>query len=177
MIEFEMKVPADHASVRPHLDTWTRRDAEPIEQIDTYYAVPMRDFAETDEALRLRRISGDEGRVELTYKGPKIDPGSKARIEYQTDIGDADAIDAIFDALSFQQAATVEKHRERFDRDGFTVTLDNVHGLGEFVEVEAVIDDDSSIEVTREATHEILRSLGLDPADSIRTSYLELLLD
>ena len=33
-----------------------------LEQVDRYSAHPARDFAETDEALRLRRV-GDENRV------------------------------------------------------------------------------------------------------------------
>ena len=39
-----------------------------VEQSDTYFAHPQRDFAATDEAFRLRRI-GSQNRV--TYKGPK----------------------------------------------------------------------------------------------------------
>src|SRR4051794_13543350 len=42
---------------------------EPIQQSDQYFAHPCRDFAATDEALRIR-VVGDESFV--TYKGPKL---------------------------------------------------------------------------------------------------------
>ena len=46
------------------------------EETDVYFAHPARDFAVTDEALRLRQ-KGAEGYI--TYKGPKIDPTTKTR--------------------------------------------------------------------------------------------------
>ena len=55
--------------------------AEPIgtsEQEDLYLAHPSRDFASTDEALRLRRV-GDMNRI--TYKGPKLGGPTKTREE------------------------------------------------------------------------------------------------
>ena len=48
-----------------------------IEQADTYYSHPQRDFAATDEALRLRRV-GDANY--FTYKGPKLDATTKTSI-------------------------------------------------------------------------------------------------
>ncbi len=52
--------------------------SEPVVQIDRYFAHPSRDFAATDEALRIR-TSGECSW--LTYKGPKIDSTTKTRRE------------------------------------------------------------------------------------------------
>jgi adenylate cyclase class 2 len=47
--------------------------SEPLTETDVYFAHPARDFAATDEALRLRK----KGRkYSITYKGPKIDPAT-----------------------------------------------------------------------------------------------------
>ena len=51
---------------------------DPAEQVDRYFAHPCRDFARTDEALRLRR-DGDD--VAITWKGPRIDAATKTRRE------------------------------------------------------------------------------------------------
>jgi adenylate cyclase class 2 len=40
-----------------------------VEQKDTYFNHPNRDFAETDEALRIREA---DGKTFFTYKGPKM---------------------------------------------------------------------------------------------------------
>jgi adenylate cyclase class 2 len=199
MYEVEVKVRADHDDVRDRL---AELGAEPINEVaqeDTYYDAPHRDFAETDEALRVRRerpkvrqerpesrdeserrddSEGEEAFAELTYKGPLVEAESKTRREVETRVEDGAAADAILDALGFAPAATVRKERERFALDDYTVTLDSVEGLGEFVEVETETEeDDEALKAARKEAYEILRDLGLNPDDQIRTSYLGLHLE
>lgn len=161
-------------------------------QTDTYYDAPHRSFAETDEALRLRRetrVDGPDGdpgragetatdatgeRAVLTYKGPRVDDASKTRVEHETAVGDADAADAVLGGLGFEPTATVEKERERYRLDGFGVVLDDVAGLGEFVEVERAAGE-ADVAAVREAARAVVERLGLDPDDQVRTSYLEML--
>ena len=49
-------------------------------EVDRYFNHPARDFAETDEALRIRRI-GPVNRI--TYKGPRVDTVTKTRQELE----------------------------------------------------------------------------------------------
>ncbi|WP_134670525.1 class IV adenylate cyclase [Halorussus marinus] len=177
MYEVELKVRADHDRVRDRL---ADRDADPVDevtQIDTYYDAPHREFAETDEALRLREetTAAGEASTELTYKGPLVEAESKTRREIETAVADGEATAEIFEALGFEPAATVRKERERFALDGYTVTLDAVEGLGEFVEVETDAEE-KGVESAREGAIKVLAALGLDADDQIRTSYLGLLL-
>jgi adenylate cyclase class 2 len=90
-------------------------------------------------------------------------------------VGDASTAARVLDGLGFEAAATVRKERDRYALDGYTVTLDTVEGLGEFVEVETEVDD--GLDTAREGAFDVLDRLGLDPEDGIRTSYLGLLLD
>jgi len=176
MYEVEVKVRADHDRVREAL---AREGAEPLgssEQVDTYYDHPTRSFAATDEALRVRR----EGeRAVLTYKGPKVDDRSKTRREVESGLEDPAAVDAVLRAVGFEPVATVRKTRERYrvagERD-YLVTLDDVAGLGEFVEVEAEADE-ASLAAVRDGALVVLERLDLDPADGLRAAYLELLAD
>lgn len=175
MYEVEVKVRADHDRVRDRLAELGAEPVNEVAQVDTYYDAPHREFAETDEALRVREeatADGDET-TELTYKGPLVETGSKTRREIETAVADGDAADAILGALGFDPAATVRKDRDRFAVDGYTVTLDVVEGLGEFAEVETEASEES-VESAREGAFAILRDLGLDPDDQIRTSYLGL---
>jgi len=86
-------------------------------------------------------------------------------------------MDAILSNLGFEPAATVRKGRERFALEGYTVTLDSVDGVGEYVEVETDVDGKTELEAAREGAYDVLERLGLDPDDQLRTSYLGLLLE
>lgn len=181
-----MKVRAEHAAVREALAAAgaTRRDA--VTQTDTYYDHPERDFAATDEALRVRREQGagdadasagdaDETAA-ITYKGPRVEAESKTRAEIETEVADGDDAAGVLRAVDFESVATVEKEREYWELSGYTVTLDSVAGLGEFVEVE-IETEAADVEPAREGAFEVLDRLGLDPEAQIRTSYLGLLLE
>ena len=179
MYEVEVKVPADHEPVRERLSELDAESLGTVQQVDTYYDAPHRDFETTDEALRIREETQVEGVTtvtRLTYKGPKVDSQSKTRAEHESSVGDADAINAALTRLGFEPVAEVTKIRERYAWDGYTVTLDVVDGLGEFVEVEREATKDE-IESARDGALDILESLSLEPTASVRTSYLGLLLD
>ncbi len=187
MYEVEIKVPAAIEAVRARLvaeeTSAERRGAEL--QRDVYYDAPHREFAETDEALRIRHVTplsdgmGSEpaGETEtvMTYKGPLIDDASKTREEHETDVSDAEATAGIFDGLGFIPAATVNKEREFWTLDGVTVTLDVVKDVGEFVEVELSVPDEADVDEARERAVTVLDRIGLDADDQVRTSYLGLL--
>lgn len=178
MYEVELKVKADHGRVREALADAGAEQVGSVTQVDTYYDAPHRSFAETDEALRIRRerkFGDDSDTIKLTYKGPLVETASKTREEHETVVTDGDAAAGIFDGLGFEPAATVEKKREYFHLDGYTVTLDEVTDLGEFVEVEQETTE-NEIERVRAGAADLFRTLGLDPEEQIRTSYLGLLL-
>src|SRR5690242_21329103 len=77
-------------------------------QVDTYYSHPCRDFSQTDEALRIRRV-GDKAFI--TYKGPKVDAESKTRREIELELsGDVEGVldhAALLEALGFRTVAKV----------------------------------------------------------------------
>ncbi len=80
-IEVEVKFPVpDLAAVQSQLEGLGATPSQAVEEIDVYYRHPARDFAATDEALRIRRV-GPANRI--TYKGPKVDPTTKTRQEIE----------------------------------------------------------------------------------------------
>jgi len=184
MYEVELKVRADHASVQERLDRLGATPLGTVVQEDTYFDAPDRNFAETDEALRVRRERPADGEAEtvLTYKGPLVDAASKTREEAETGVGDGGTVRAILEGLGYEAAATVRKERFRYALGECTVTLDAVDGLGEYVEVEIDTERDldgggETLDRLRGKAADVLSRLGLDPDDQITTSYLGLLLD
>lgn len=175
MIEVEVKGYADDSifeRVREEFELIRKEHHE-----DTYYQHPCRDFAETDEALRIR-IRRFDGHFEafLTYKGPKLDSTSKTREEIEVPINDPDEHTRILEALGFREVLTVEKVREKYYVEkGITITLDEVEGLGKFIEAEAVTEDRDKVPELVERLRKLLLELGVTRFE--RRSYLELLLE
>ncbi|MBM4003851.1 MAG: class IV adenylate cyclase [Planctomycetes bacterium] len=151
---------------------------DPVEQVDTYFRHPQRDFARTDEALRLRR-EGVENRI--TYKGPKIDGVTKTRreIELAFEPGSDRYQDftALLMALGFTTVADVRKIRRSapttWETIPIIVTLDRVDQVGTFVEIETQADA-GMLDQARAHVQSLAAALGLDQPE--RRSYLELLL-
>jgi adenylate cyclase class 2 len=84
MMEIEVKAPlSDLAKVEKRVSQLGGRDFGYSVQVDEYYAHPSRDFAITDEALRLRT---ENDLTVITYKGPKLDKETKTREEFEVSI-------------------------------------------------------------------------------------------
>jgi adenylate cyclase class 2 len=150
----------------------------PVTQVDQYFAHPARDFAKSDEALRIRTV-GD--RSFLTYKGPKLDSTTKTRRELELPLAELDADGSQFrellQALGFRPVASVRKQRRTFQfrHGGKEVegALDDVEGVGTFIELELQADD-ANLDEARVTISALASELQL--GESERQSYLELLL-
>lgn len=173
MIEFELKARVDDlATVRGALaERGGRRDDDRTEH-DVYYNHPVRDFARTDEALRVRYAAG---RAVMTYKGAKLATTRlKAREELNLAIEDGAILESVLQRLGFRPTAVVRKRREIWTLGEASVALDEVESLGTFVEVE-IIGEEGDLGV-EERVHAIARSLGVT-GEPITASYLELVLE
>jgi adenylate cyclase class 2 len=179
MLEVEMKFPvADFGPVKRSLSQWgAKADAHRVD-VDQYFNAPDRDFAQTDEAFRLRRIGTANF---VTYKGPKRDAQTKTRTEIEVGLAEGDQAAADFARLvihlGYRPVAIVRKQRRVFhlERDGFAleVCLDEVADLGCFVEVE-ILAPEEALEKAKAVLLQVARDLGLGASE--RRSYLELLL-
>jgi len=175
MIEIELKGYADDKVFERVRRSFTFMRKEVHE--DIYFNHPCRDFSETDEALRIR-IKRFNGHFEafLTYKGPKIDNLSKSRKEIEVSIEDVDTYLELLSLLGFREVLTVKKTREKYYVEkGVTVTLDEVEGLGKFVEIEKLAKDEKEVQREVPRLMDILKSLGIEKFE--RKSYLELLME
>ena len=177
MLEAEIKLAIDEATaieLRDRLEALGAASRGERQQSDVYFAHPSRDFAASDEALRLRR---DRDGLRITYKGAKLDPPRKTREEIEFPLStDLATARALLERLGFRAVATVDKRRTELELSGpprAVVSLDRVHDLGFFCEIEVATD---SVAAGRRALDEISRRLGLEDRPLIPESYLELLL-
>jgi adenylate cyclase class 2 len=170
MMEIEVKVKADLKGVEKRLLEEGGNFVNEERQIDTYYNAPHRDFAESDEALRLRSI----GRKNmLTYKGSRLDALSKSRKEITLSVS-REPTEELLSSLGFSKFGQVLKLRRNYKLGDLLVSLDNVENLGTFVEIEAV-GEEKDFEFHEKRVVGLLERLGFSKGEIIRESYLELI--
>jgi adenylate cyclase class 2 len=178
-VEVKYRVP-DHDRVFRSLSLMGCVSSGTVTQQDTYLNHPARDFAQTNEAFRIRRIE-EENRV--TYKGPRLPGPTKTREEIEVVLGAGqeqfESLLRVFESLGFRQVATIRKRRESF-RVAFQdyqieVALDTADGLGAFAEIEAIARDDADIPSAQQAVLNLAETLGL--ADVEPRSYLRMALE
>ena len=164
MLELEMKAKIDKYN-RGRVEQITKKAeylGERLEE-DIYFSSPIKNFKETDEALRIRK---SQGKTILTYKGPKIDRISKSREEIETFVsGD---INLILERLGFYKFIEIKKKRKLYRYNEFMISIDDVEGLGEYIEVELKSEK-------KEDVKKIEHLFDILYLDSERRSYLELI--
>lgn len=154
-------------------------ETETQQHVDTYFNHPCRDFAETREAFRVRRINGVPM---VTYKGTKLPGAIKARqeLEWRLDPGDPNGnnMEQLLGHLSFRRVASVQKTRRLFTMPpslgDIAVMIDRVESLGAFAEIEVIVDESTEVETARQRIASLALQLSLDRSES--ESYLSMLL-
>lgn len=180
VFEVELKFAVtDPDELRSRLEQLGARWDSPVFQCDQYFAHPARDFATTDEALRLRSV-GDEHI--LTYKGPVLDKLTKTRQELETPLATGpDAVRTCHETLvllGFRPVRRVEKWRRSatlvWQETSITCAWDEVPPLGVFVEFE-IVTDDAGRTAAANTILALAASLGLTQSE--RRSYLKMLIE
>jgi adenylate cyclase class 2 len=179
MLEIEQKFRvADRAGLRRRLLDAGANFGDTLAQADTYFAHPGRDFATTDEALRIR-TTGDDNRI--TYKGPKRQHVVKTRREIELPLAsgaeNAAQFAELLELLGFRPVATVRKRRQEatlaWNGRMVNAALDTVEGLGEFCEIEMCVEEAEAASA-QQVVQSLAAHLGLDDVE--RRSYLGMIL-
>lgn len=164
-----------------------------LEHTDIYFNMPegLRSFVKTDEALRLRKCIEYHShktlgeryitskKYDLTYKGPKLDKETKSRTEVVCNIQDPDQMEIILTTLGFRKFLTIEKNRIlyhiEFENCHIEITIDKIQHLdGSFSEFEIMVEKREDMGEARDLIFKFLHLLDYKKSDSIRLSYLEL---
>ena len=153
-----------------------------IKQIDDYYVPCHRDFfikkPYPDEWLRIRT---NPDKVVFEYDrsiNKKADGDQDFAEEYETEISNALELKKILGFLDFKKIITIEKQREYWICGDIEVALDNIKGLGYFIEAEAK----GNFKNTKEAKNtciNFLENLGIEDVENsqIKKGYPQILLE
>ena len=176
MIEVEIRF-AINDQFEERLANWETELESSGDQLDCYFEHPDIGLASKDCALRTRRCNGE---YSLDYKGPSGDLELAVRDEMSALIQDGNSlatVETILTSLGFFAAKSVKKsrtmYRLKFEDQWISVCLDEVVGLGRFVELEEMVCEDD-VETSKIRLRRLADALGLQYP--IAESYLDLLL-
>ena len=135
-----------------------------LRQVDTYFHVP-------EGRLKLRE--SDPGHDYLVfYRRPDV-AGPKG-CDYGLAIVERSLKPVLSEALGV--LAVVEKVRTLYLWHNVRIHLDHVAGVGEFIEFEAVLSDGHDDADGHRKLALLQEAFGIQPADCLETSYLEMVL-
>ena len=180
MIEVEVKLPLYRRSLTEKALVEQGFEAgDLIRESDLYFNSDFHDFIKSDEALRVRTSENLTRRTvdsTLTFKGKKMDSVSMTRRELETRVEDGKATVEIFKALGYTSLFSVNKLRQIYRKDDVTACVDQVEGLGSFLELEIIVEDENRREEALCRIKTILKEIGSDISETTRRSYLSMLM-
>jgi len=107
------------------------------QQIDEYFTPAHRNFVAVKPIEEWFRIREEKGRYNINYKKWHYKNGvGQYADEFETEIADKNTARKIFIALDLKSLVVVDKTRKKFMYKDYEIALDDVKGLGNFVEIE-----------------------------------------
>jgi predicted adenylyl cyclase CyaB len=138
-----------------------------LNQEDTFFNCPH-------GRLKLRKFSENQGEL-IFYKRDNL-PGPKLS-EYQILPTNNPVLLWNILAASLGVIGVVRKKRTLFKIAQTRIHLDHVEGLGDFLELEFVLNDHQGVDFGESIAKELLERLEIKSESLVEKSYLELLLE
>ena len=135
-----------------------------LEQVDTFFHCQK-------GRLKLREFKNSQPEL-ISYlrpdsSGPKLSRYSRVKVENSTALKKA-----LASALGIR--GVVRKKRMLFMVGQTRIHLDKVDGLGEFLEIEVVLNENQAKAEGEKIAVEFMKKLGVSKSDLIECSYLDL---
>jgi len=142
-------------------------DSGPTEivQDDTFFACPH-------GRLKLRAFSPDDGQLIFYRRGDEAGPKESFYL-----LSPTASPDTLREALAhaYGQSGRVQKRRTLFLVGRTRVHLDDVSELGQFLELEVVLEDGEPAEAGVAEAHRLMARLGVEQAQLVTGAYVDLL--
>ena len=178
MLEVEVKLHIANVAATSFLEERGFLRGESVYEHDFYFNGTEKDLRKEDKALRVREhrnLDTKETVFSMNYKGPKLDQTTMTRREVEFSIPELEQGKQMLEGLGFLVAGEVEKRRIYYHKGEVTCCVDQVTGLGEFLEIE-ILAAEEEYESALEQIQELLGELGYTLNDTIRKSYLSMLM-
>ena len=136
-------------------------------QIDTVFLLPEQvgtPIIPGSKIMRIRDILDPEtGELQRSLITLKVEGQAKlVSDEYEFAVEDGNMARQMLTALGWQEVVTVDKVRLESKTEDYTICVDEVAGLGLFIELEVLAEDDANTNNIQQQMHSFLKNLNID---------------
>jgi adenylate cyclase class 2 len=180
VLEVELKARADLEATRARLEALGKRARKHTIKEDVYYGEPGLAGRKLDPLRdRVVRVRIEDGHALLTAKRKAVRAGVEESEEIEVGTDDGVATRRLLDYMGWKPVVSKRKETRAYEwAAGLTVELNEIAGLGAFVEVERLLPDGSNEEAAARARDEVkrvLRELGIEESAIEPRPYMVLL--
>jgi predicted adenylyl cyclase CyaB len=136
-----------------------------IDQDDTFFHCP-------DGRLKLRELSANQGELILYHRPDVSGPKTSTYVISQT--SEPGKMREILSA-ALGVAGRVRKRRHLYLCGSTRIHIDDVEGLGNFVELEVVLENSDSVESGHQIAEELMTRLGIQSGDLVEGAYIDMI--
>ncbi len=133
--------------------------------VDDNYG-PFDEFQPGKNILRIRKM---KDKAVFTLKQPELN--EQDAIEYETEVSHPEELAEALKLMGYKEMAQVHKVRRSARYNNWEVNLDEVDGVGTFIEVECIATSDDSAKVVQEELLTFLEALGVSREDKETHGY------
>jgi adenylate cyclase class 2 len=174
MIEVEVKVRINDIKVMENRIEEQGAEYEGmIKQADEYFDFPDMRIFNSGSAFRVRAADGN---YRVTYKGVKKDKETTSRAEIEIAIESAEEMIKILENIGFIRLCEIKKKRKVYLLAGLKISLDEVEGLGSFMEIEGMANSEEEYKAKKGEIFKLLDKFGVPLEEISQKSYMELAL-
>ena len=136
-------------------------------QIDTVFLLPEQvdvPIVPGSKIMRVRDVLNPEtGELQRSLMTLKIEGQTKlASDEYEFVVDDGNTARQMLTALGWQEIVTVDKVRLESKTKDYTICIDEVAGLGLFIELEVLTEDSADVKNIQQQMCNFLKNLDID---------------
>lgn len=139
----------------------------PIIQDDYIYNKKDIDIYKNYDDSPILRIREQDKKILFTLK--KNRSNELDCIEKELEVSNKDTLEDIFELLGYENTVEVHKKRIKTNYKDYEICLDQVDGLGSYIEVEKMSDEEG--EKVQNELFEFLQTLGVSKEDRVFNGY------
>ena len=136
-------------------------------QIDTVFLLPEQVDAPITPGSKIMRVrdvlNPETGELQQSLMTLKVEGQAKlVSDEYEFVVSDGNAARQMLTALGWQEIVTVDKVRLESKTEDYTICIDEVAGLGLFIELEILTENDANAGDIQQQMCNFLKNLNID---------------
>ncbi|MDB4992376.1 MAG: putative Adenylyl cyclase CyaB [Parcubacteria group bacterium] len=145
-----------------------------IKQDDTIYAREIETleiFLSNSDFLRIRVQNDGKTLFAFKHHPGRIRSLDSAPLELELEVSSREVMEHILSIMGYKEAARVTKVRRKTKYQNWEICIDDVEGLGAYVEVEELADSNDDIVSIQERMRVFLAEFGIGEEDLINNRY------